>query len=293
MYHIIYNPISGANKHNETFEKVADMFRQANLDFVAHPTQKKGHATEFVRALTSGEEPVDIIVIGGDGTFSEALNGVVNFDNVRFGLIPAGTGNDFARKTGIPSNPKKAFDAITSGKITNVDYIQLANGERVFNVAGAGMDVDVLVRYENMKHFKGRIKYYLSLFDTLLHVRFHKVRITTAEGEVKDESVFMIAVANGTYIGGGIPISPESIVTDGEMDVVYIKEMKPSLILPRLVGFLKGNHIGKDYAVSFRTKAVKVEVLDEGKIQIDGEVLDEKVLDATIVHGALKIFGEL
>lgn len=289
MYHIIYNPESGKGKRNRAFEKVKEYLMEQGKEFVEHPTQSKGHATEFVRALTCGTEPVDIIVVGGDGTFSEALNGVVNFDNVTFGLIPSGTGNDYARKTGIPTDPVKALDAVFGGKAIYSDYIQLSNGERVFNVAGAGMDVDVLVRYANMKHFKGRIKYYLSLFDTLIHLKFHKIKLTV-DGKSEEHTVFMIAVANGTYIGGGMPISPNSVVDDGLLDVVYVNQIKPSQILPALLGFLKGKHIDKDYTVSFRAEKAVVEVLDEGKIQIDGEVKDEKLLDAEIVHNKLKLY---
>lgn len=96
---------------------------------------------------------------------------------------------------------------------------------RCLNVGGGGMDVDVLLKYANCKTLKGKAAYYYSLFYTLLHTRFHHLRIT-ADGVTKDTSVFMIGVGNGGFIGGGIPICPNAIVDDGLLNVGYVSEMK-------------------------------------------------------------------
>lgn len=74
------------------------------------------------------------------------------------------------------------------------------------------MDTDVLVTYAAMKHFHGKIKYYVSLLKVLMHLKFHKVRISIDGGEPAEKSVFLISIANGIYIGGGMPISPNSSV---------------------------------------------------------------------------------
>ena len=117
------------------------------------------------------------MVLGGDGTFHEVLNGIECFDNVKVGLIPCGTGNDFVRATSLSTNVDLAVQTILQDNVSYVDFIQIGN-KRALNCAGAGMDVDTLVKYAEMKHFKGKIKYYLALLSVLIKLKFHKATIT-------------------------------------------------------------------------------------------------------------------
>ena len=99
----------------------------------------------------------DIIVIGGDGTLHEVLNGIVDPTQVRLGLIPSGTGNDFAERIGIPESTEKALSFIIDGEAKETDYLEVG-GKRCMNVGGIGMDVDVSERCNKGK-LKGKIKY--------------------------------------------------------------------------------------------------------------------------------------
>lgn len=289
MYHIIYNPTSGQKKTVKTADFVRSELEKAGCEVTFHPTMGKGHCTDIVRELTSGEEEVRIVVIGGDGTFSEALNGVVDFDKVTFGLIPCGTGNDFARKLGIPANPKKAVCALLRGNADRLDYLDLGEGNRCLNVCGVGMDVDVLVKYANMKHFAGKIKYYLSLFYVLTHFKGHTVRYKIGEKEGEQE-VFMAAIANGSYIGGGMAISAESDVRDGALELVVIDNIKKSQIPYRLVKFLSGKMHLQPCTHIYRGEEAEIEILDQEAAQIDGELHKTSKLKGKIVHGKLKLY---
>lgn len=290
MFHIVYNPTAGQKKTLKTAEYVKSELNKNGIAFIEHPTQSQGHCTDIVREITSSGEEENIIVIGGDGTFSEAINGVEDFDKVTFGLIPCGTGNDFARKLGIPKKAESALNIILAGKIQNLDYIQLAN-RRCLNVCGLGMDVDVLVKYASMKHFHGKIKYYLSLFYVLSHFKPHHVRFKIGDVE-NEQDVFMVAVANGSFIGGGMPISPASDVRDGALDLVVIDNLKKGKILSALLKFLGGKIHLQPYTKVYRSTEAEVEILDagEGKLQIDGEVRSESKISAKIVKGKLKMF---
>lgn len=288
MYHILYNPMASKGKCGKAFTQISKYLEGKGIEYVAHATDYAGHAIEIARDLSNGENEVNLIIIGGDGTFSEVLNGIVNFDKVNLGLIPCGTGNDYAKKAGISTKPIEALENILNGKAEYTDFIQL-NGRRCLNVAGAGMDVDVLVRYSTMKAFFGKIKYYASLIDVLTHLKFHKAKITIA-GKEEERSVFLVAVANGTFIGGGMPISPNSDINDGLIDVVVVDEIAPKKVLPLLIKFLAGGkHVNEPCTTSYKVKECRVEILDEGKIQVDGEVLENKVLDAKIVSNTLKV----
>ncbi|HCU56033.1 MAG TPA: hypothetical protein DIC18_01710 [Clostridiales bacterium] len=290
MYHIIYNPSSGQKKTKKAAEEVMLALKQAGHNAVFHPTEWKGHCTEIVREINASPEPQKVLIIGGDGTFSEALNGVTNFESITFGLIPCGTGNDFAKKLSLPKKPKKAVARILKGAVNRIDYLDLGS-RRCLNVCGLGMDVDVLVKYASMKHFRGKIKYYLSLFYVLTHFKPHRVRYTV-NGVENEQDVFMVGVCNGSYIGGGMAIAPGSNVKDGVLDLVVIDNIKRSKLLFRLIAFLRGKIDKQPCTHTFRSTEAQVEVLNEGtgKIQVDGEVIDTARIDAKIVPNGLKMF---
>ena len=287
MYDIIVNPLGGKGKSLKALKAAEKIFAERGVEYTVHNTEYAGHATELARELSRKPE-AKILVFGGDGSFNEVLNGIENFENVTLGIVPCGTGNDFVRASGHPTKIKEAIDLILKDNVGYIDYIDVGS-RRCLNVAGAGMDVDVLIRYAEMKAFHGKIKYYASLFDTLAHVKWHKLRITI-DGKSMDKSVFMIGVGNGTCIGGGMPICPNAKVDDGLLSIVIVNEMKKSRIPVELPGFLSGKHIKKDYTEEYSGKEVRIEVLDEGKIELDGEVIDDKVLDCKVVHNVLKVY---
>lgn len=287
MYHIIVNPQGGKGKSLKALTTVEEIFKNNNAQYVVHKTEYAGHATEIARELSKTPD-TNIVVMGGDGSFHEVLCGIDNFDNVTFGLVACGSGNDFIKKSGHSTNVKEAVQTILNGKVGFVDYMELGK-YRCLNVGGGGMDVDVLLKYANCKTLKGKAAYYYSLFYTLLHTRFHHLRIT-ADGVTKDTSVFMIGVGNGGFIGGGIPICPNAIVDDGLLNVGYVSEMKKSKIIFRLFKFLKGKHVGTDWGGEYTAKKVTIEALDDSRFELDGEIIEDTKLDIEVVHNKLKMF---
>lgn len=288
MYHIIVNPTGGKGKGLRALDKVCKILREHDAEFCVHHTARKGHATEIAREL-SREADCKLLVMGGDGSFNEVLCGIENFENVTLGLIPCGTGNDFVRASGHPSDIKKAMDVILRGETAYIDYIQLTNG-RSLNVLGAGMDVDVLLKYESMKH-KRKLNYYLSLFYTLTHVKFHHMRVTIDDGEPMERSVFMIGIGNGQCIGGGMPVCPGAVIDDSKLNVVIINEIPKRKILNAVFKFLKGTHIKLACTEVLEGKNVKIEILDDSRFEADGEILPQTpVLDAQVVSNTLKVF---
>lgn len=287
MYDIIVNPLGGKGKSLKAQKAAEKIFAERGVEYTVHNTEYAGHATELARELSRKPE-AKILVFGGDGSFNEVLNGIENFENVTLGIVPCGTGNDFVRASGHPIKIKEAIDLILKDNVGYIDYIDVGS-RRCLNVAGAGMDVDVLLRYAAMKAFRGKLKYYASLIDTLIHVKWHKLRLTI-DGKTMDKSVFMIGVGNGTCIGGGMPICPDAKVDDGLLSVVIVNEMKKSRIPVELPGFLSGKHVKKDYTEVYSAKEVTVEVLDDGKIELDGEVIDDKILECKVVHNVLKVY---
>jgi YegS/Rv2252/BmrU family lipid kinase len=288
MYDIIANLSSGKDKGKSALKTIETILTGEQIPYEVHKTHYAKHATDIVRELNKRPE-THLIVLGGDGTFNEAINGVSNFETIDMGFIPCGTGNDYVKAMNIPMDIKKALDIILKGEIGYTDFLQIGD-KRCLNCAGAGMDVDVLERCQSMKAFRGKLKYYASLLDVLLHLRFHKLKVTI-DGKTEEKNVFMIAVANGTCIGGGMRISPESDVNDGKLNLVIVNELKRSKVLGLLLKFLKGGkHINEPCTESYFLDEVKIELLDDGKTQIDGEVYDNKVMDCKIVHNILRTY---
>ena len=288
MYHIIVNPQGGKGKSLKALKKVTKILTANNIVFDVHHTQYACHATEIAREL-SREEDCKLIVLGGDGSFNEVLCGIENFENVTLGFVPCGTGNDFVRSSGHPTNVEKAVEVILKNDVQYIDYIQLSHG-RSLNVLGAGMDVDVLLKYAEMKG-KGKLKYYMALFHTLAHAKFHHMRITIDDGQPMERSVFMIGMGNGKYIGGGMPVCPDATINDGKLAVVIINELPKNKIFGAALRFLQGTHVKLDVAEVFEGQKVRIEILDDSRFEADGEILPQLAdLQAEVVSNKLKVF---
>lgn len=288
MFHIIVNPQGGKGKSLKALAKVEQILKSKNVEYSVHKTEYAGHATEITRELSKTPD-TKIIMMGGDGSFNEILNGIENFDNVTLGIVPCGSGNDFIKKSGHPLDTEKALEVVLNGKEEYCDYIQL-DDRRCLNVLGGGMDVDVLLNYATRKHGPAKVRYYMSLFHVLAHARFHHLRLTVDDGEPMERSVFMIGVGNGGIIGGGIPICPSADPYDGELSIVVVNEMKKSKILVELPGFLSAKHVKKPYTEVFSGKKLRLEVLDDSKFEVDGEIFDGTDVHAELIHDKLRIF---
>ena len=148
MLDFIVNPIAGGKHGKKTRKTVAlieNLLKQKNVEYCLHITNHKMHALSLTKTLIE-RGATDIIVVGGDGTLHEVINGFSNFENVNLGLIPCGTGNDFASALNIPLNPEKALEIILTSQPKYVDFMQMPT-VRVINIIGAGIVVDVLKRY--------------------------------------------------------------------------------------------------------------------------------------------------
>lgn len=145
-FDIIYNPVSSGGKSLKVFEEVLSELDRRGINYVVHKTSYAGETTEIVKKLNKEQDDTKAIILGGDGTFGEALMGITDFNTIALGLIPCGTGNDYARAMRFPKETKEFIDQFTKCETRTTDFIEV-NDKRCLNVCGMGMDVDILERY--------------------------------------------------------------------------------------------------------------------------------------------------
>ena len=229
-----------------------------------------------------------MIVVGGDGTLHEVLNGFTDFENCRLGLIPAGTGNDFAAAAKIPADPDAALDLILQGEPKPTDFMQM-DGVRGINVIGTGIDVEILKRCRASKILRGKFQYVISLIISLIKFKNYKMR-TVCNGEEHEYKTLIACIGNGRQIGGGIRMCPEAVLDDGLLDFVVVDDVKKSRVPAAFVKLMKGKILEEKFTRFVRTD--RVEVFPEKKltVQVDGELYDDLPFRVQIVKGKLMMY---
>lgn len=282
MYHIILNPTAGKKKSVKNLTVVERILAERGVDFEVYPTSAVHDATDIAKRLTLAGAN-ELIVLGGDGTLHEVLSGIDNLATCRLGLVPSGTGNDFAGRVGIPMDVEKALKIILDGETKLTDYLEVG-GVRCMNVAGVGMDVEVLERCKKGK-LKGKLKYLMSLVKSLFAYKGLPVTIES-EGQSEKRDVLIAAACNGTQFGGGIAICPVAEVDDGKMDVVIVDCIGGKMkIIKAFIQLLKGKILEYPAAKHFLCERVQFTPDTPCTVQLDGELYTDLRFDVKICKG--------
>ena len=286
MFHIIFNPVAGKKKAIKNLRTVEGTFSERGIEYEVHQTSA-AHDAENIAKCLSERGAQDFIVLGGDGTLHEVLNGLADPSVCRLGLIPSGTGNDFAEKIGLPMQAEKAALKILDGEAKNTDYFQLG-GRRCMNVAGLGMDVDVLERCQRGK-MRGKLKYLKSLLQSLFSFKGYRIEIER-EGLREQRDVLLAVACNGSQFGGGISICPTAEVDDGKLSVVIVDCIGGKRkIIQAFMRLMKGEILSYPATTHFLCDKVRFIPQQPSTMQLDGELYKNLNFEAEIKSG-LKFF---
>ena len=282
MLHIIYNPISGKKRAAKNVVEVEKILQARGVEYEVHETCEAHDGERIARDLT-GRGETDIVVLGGDGTLHEVLNGLVDPFVCKIGLIPSGTGNDFATCVGLPLDVTKATEIILSGEAKDTDYIQV-DDRRCMNVGGIGMDVDVLERCLRGK-MRGKLKYFISLVKSVFAFKGYPVTVVI-DGKEEKHNALLVDVCNGKVYGGGIPICPKAEVADGKISAMIVDNIKGKFALIKaLITLMKGKML--EYPKT--TYCLCDEVIIKPEVacvsQLDGELYPDLKFHAKIKTG--------
>lgn len=274
-------------KEKKLLADVEAELRSNGTEYRVFYTTHKGGGKEIAEELTqSGESTV--VVVGGDGTLNDVLTGIQDPSRCVLGLIPAGTGNDFAASANIPKG-LAALKLILSGETKPTDYIAFSDGRRSLNIAGLGMDVDILTRCERMKRLHAKSKYFFSLLASLIKYRGCEIEVTV-DGETRTHNALIAAVCNGKQLGGGIPLCPPAEIADGKMDLTVVDCPKRSKLLGALIKLMRGKVLALPFTCHTLCESAVIKPSARCIAQYDGELYETDALEATLVHGQLNMF---
>ena len=287
MFHLIISEVT-LNKKSKKFEEVKSVFEKTDKPYDVHITSSREELKEIIANLTAGQGN-SIIVLGGDGTLHDTLNSFVDFENNSLGIIPLGTGNDFAESAHIPNVIKKATELILNNPPRPIDYIEFESGLRSLNAFGMGIDVDVLKRAYSGKSVK-RSKYLKALIVSLCKFKSHN--FTVRYNGVEEKHFGLIAaVGNGRQFGGGIKLFPDAEIYDNYLDLFMVDFVSKFKMIGAFIKLMRGkiNKVKQVKAV----KVKEVEFIPDSEnftFQADGELYSNIPIKAKIVESKLKFY---
>lgn len=252
-------------------------------------------AREVVRrAVADGAER--ILVAGGDGSLHAVIPALVGTDT-SLGIIPVGTGNDFAVGLGLPEQLDDAVRLAVGGSATvsGVDLLQVGD-ELVATVATAGFSARVNYRANGLRWPRGSLKYTAATFLEIARMRTESVQISIEDEPPVERDVVMIAVANTSMFGGGMRIAPRAAATDALMDVTMINKVSPMKLLRLLPTVFKGTHVRFDEVETLRCTKIRVNRREERRgtsyeFWGDGEPVAGSPTTIQVLAGQLLVAG--
>ncbi len=296
MITLIVNPAAGNGRSKKIALWVEKALEQKKISYRRWETTAPGDATQLARQAAeehrSQPDPSDLLlVIGGDGTFLESVQGMMDSE-LPIAEIPAGTGNDFLKTLQVPRKPLPALEHILVAKPRKID-LGTVNEDLFANECGAGFDVTVLDHAESAKRYaRGLAPYLWGVIKAIFTHRSRTMEII-ADGETLFQGDCLVfSVANGGFIGGGIPISPQATVTDGFFDLIVIKNCSRLRMVSYLPGLLVGKILTfKHTVIHKKVKEVSVYSPDGQplRVNVDGEISNRAQCHFKILPGQLHI----
>ncbi len=288
MYHFILNPVSRSGKGQKLWNTVIEPYLQAaRVSYEAHFSREAGDITRLTREIASADssEPHRIVILVGDGTMDEALQGIDDLSRVALGYIPIGSGNDFTRDMPIPRDPLKALKRILEAAETTAVDIGTTTYEdgashRFIVSSGIGFDAAVCeeTNRSEMKGFLnkiglGKLTYLGIALKQLFASRAVSCQIRIDDGEpISIQKILFVAFMNHMYEGGGFKFAPQADYRDGLLDLCVVGDLSKALILMALPTAFFGKHYMFKGITAYRARKVEIQTSAPLWVHTDGEV---------------------
>lgn len=286
---VILNPWAGRGRGAKARGAVVKGLRDAGFGFELAETTGPGHAAGLAREA-AGAGVARIIIAGGDGTIHEVANALLHLPRdaegatrIPLGVIPLGTGNDFAKLLGVHRLPPPVAAArLAAARVDRFDAGRVL-GEYFDNIFGVGFDVEVVRHANRILRLKGPLVYLAAIYRTFATFQPPVLEVRSAEhGE--SGAMMMLAVTIGVCGGGSFYITPRADPTDGWLDVCLIRKVGLATFLRSVPKVMKGTHGDLDDVAMYRSREVTIASGDGAPLvlQLDGELRESGVSSVAV-----------
>lgn len=299
---VIVNPVAGSGRGLIDFPQISRLLRNDDIRHDAVFTEHKHHATELtVTAANQGYRR--IIVIGGDGTLNEVVNGLfiqkaVEPCEILLAVIAVGTGNDWVRTFGIPQHYSEAIRAIREERsflqdVGTVTYTEshYTQTRYMANVAGLGFDAHVISTFNHlkMKGYKGGWMYLYSILKSYFRYKSSGARIWVDDKVVFNDLMFSLAIGICKYNGGGVQQLPNALADDGLLDLTIIRPVHWWHIVFRLKKLFNGDIYQIGHVIHAQGRKVRIEAAPSIQLETDGELMGGTPVEVNIRQRAIRV----
>lgn len=299
--HIVFNPASAGGKAGENKNRIlSELSGQFGNKFEFSVTLSGIDAERI--AKEAAESGYDVIIaVGGDGTVNQVVNGILQSSGHRssqtkLGIISFGTGKGFSQSLGLPKDIASQIKLIKNdvsrfvdiGKINfeGKDSARYFINELQFGIGGkVNESISPLT-----KKMLGRFAFGFEAVKTLLNYRASEIKIEH-EQISEMENVIGVIIANGSYTGGGMKLTPAARLNDGLFDVLIIEDMPLTARLNSFSKIYSGRHIGLPAFKLFRTRELRFSYGNGLSVESDGELIHGKCISSEVIPSALSIIS--
>ncbi|MBD3181654.1 YegS/Rv2252/BmrU family lipid kinase [Candidatus Poribacteria bacterium] len=267
----IINPQAGKGNYQNIIDIIDQTLGYSEIRYDFCISEGKDHAISMSREVSS--EYSAVVAVGGDGTINGVLNGIVGSE-CAFGILPAGTGNGFARQMGIPVDPEEACEILKKGAVVEMDIGEV-NGRYFLNTAGVGFDA-MISKFsgETFGPLRGMWLYFATGF-----LAFIKYLPPLVDIDIDSEKVqfkpLLISVTNTGRYGGEALVVPGALPDDGFLDVCVIQKINILRLLYNLPKLFTGEHIELPYVHVYRGNSISINSIKPLPAHVDGEAIGE------------------
>lgn len=303
---VIVNPNAGKRKGEKDWLEIAAQLTAAGIEFVSVFTEHRGHAVVLTRKYVENGYR-NIIVVGGDGTLNEVVNGIftqahVPVEKITLAMIPVGTGNDWCRMFNIPGDYKQAIKLITKRKIFvqdtgTIKYISSDGIEKIryfINMAGMGFDALVAKKTNKQKDLgkSNPMSYVVNILSSLFLYTSTKVSVLLDNEKITSD-IFSMSVGICQYNGGGMKQAPDALPDDGLFDLTLIKPIGKFKVIRNIIKLFDGSFTRLPEVSTFRSSKIIIHSEPPMYMEADGESLGHTPFVFNILPLSLNVVSGL
>jgi YegS/Rv2252/BmrU family lipid kinase len=285
---VIMNPVAGGGRLRRHWPEIGAALKSAFGDFDLRETQAPGDGVTLTMDLAANGCGL-VVAAGGDGTVNEVACGLISAaeegNRAALGVLPCGTGTDFARGIGLDGGFEAAIGrmtgskgrAIDAGRVYYVDDHCALASRHFINIASLGVS-GAVARAVNADERRGRVSatalFYWRTVAEFIRYRFQDVRITVDDGEPVEARIALVAAANGKFFGAGMMVAPDAVLDDGQFDIVILRAAGKLGLIRDISLLYGGRHRNHPAVTILRGRKVMVEPLGNGDrmlVEADGE----------------------